>query len=150
MRFVLLLAFAAPALLLAEAGVIVPEGLQEPDASKLALDEMDVRIRIDNGLATVFVKQIFGNRTGVVMEGNYTFSLPSRAIISDFAVWDGVTRIPGVILERRQAEEIYNEAKTQVIDPGLLQQGERDADQARGSAVFNARIVPIPGYGQNE
>ena len=147
MKSALFVVLLAPAMLLAEAGVIVPEGLKEPDASKLALDEMDVRIRIDNGLATVFVKQIFGNRTNAVMEGNYTFSLPARAIISDFAVWDGVTRIPGVILERRQAEEIYNEAKTQVIDPGLLQQGERDVDEARRSAVFSARIVPIPAHG---
>jgi Ca-activated chloride channel family protein len=137
----------APALLFAEAGVIVPEGLKEPDPAKLSLDEMDVRIRIDHGLATVSVKQIFGNKTNAMMEGNYTFSLPARALISDFAVWDGVTRIPGVILERRRAEEIYNEAKAQVIDPGLLQQGERDADEAGRSAVFSARIVPIPAFG---
>ena len=145
MRTALLL--LAPMLLFAEAGVIVPEGLREPDPAKLSLDEMEVRIRIDNGLATVFVKQIFANRTGAVMEGNYTFSLPSRALISDFAVWDGVTRIPGVILERRRAEEIYAEAKAQVIDPGLLQQGERDIDEARRSSVFSARIVPIPAFG---
>ena len=81
------------------------------------------------------------------MEGNYTFSLPGRALISDFAVWDGVTRIPGVILERRRAEEIYAEAKAQVIDPGLLQQGERDADEARRTSVFSAHIVPIPAFG---
>src|SRR5918993_2408441 len=147
MKSALFLVFLAPALLFAEAGIIVPEGLREPDPAKLSLDEMDVRVRIDNGLATVTVKQIFGNRTSAAMEGNYTFSLPARAIISDFAVWDGVTRIPGVILERRQAEEIYNEAKAQVIDPGLLQQGERGEDEARRSAVFSARIVPIPAFG---
>lgn len=147
MKFAFVFALLAPALLFAEAGVIVPEGLREPDPAKLSLDEMDIRIRIDNGLATVSVKQIFGNHTNAIMEGNYSFSLPSRSLISDFAVWDGVTRIPGVILERRQADEIYNEAKAQVIDPGLLQQGERDVDEARRTSVFSARIVPIPAYG---
>src|SRR5215217_4585199 len=82
-----------------------------------------------------------------MMEGNYTFSLPARSLISDFAVWDGVTRIPGVILERRRAEEIYAEAKAQVIDPGLLQQGERDVNEARRTTVFSAHIVPIPAFG---
>ena len=42
-----------PALLLAEAGIIVPNGEREPDAAKLSLDEMEVRVRIDDGLATV-------------------------------------------------------------------------------------------------
>ena len=136
-----------PALLWAEAGIIVPTGISEPDPATLSLAEMDVRVRIDNGLATVSVKQIFQNHTPGMMEGNYTFSLPGRALISDFAVWDGVTRIPGVILERRRAEEIYAEAKAQVIDPGLLQQGERDIDEARRTTVFSAHIVPIPGHG---
>ncbi len=81
------------------------------------------------------------------MEGNYTFSLPGRALISDFAIWDGVTRIPGVILERRRAEEIYAEAKAQIIDPGLLQQGERDLDEAGRTPVFSAHIMPIPAFG---
>src|SRR5262249_23226582 len=72
---------------------------------------------------------------------------PGRAIISDFAVWDDMTRIPGVILERKRAEEIYNDIRMQALDPGLLQMGERDADEARRSAVFSARVVPIPAWG---
>ena len=81
------------------------------------------------------------------LEGTYIFALPGGAIVSDFAVWDDVTRIPGVILERRRAEEIYQQAKLQAIDPGLLQQGERDLDEASRSAVFSAQIVPIQAFG---
>jgi Ca-activated chloride channel homolog len=142
-----LLLLVVPGILLGEAGIIVPEGLREPDPSKLSLEEMEIRVRIDNGLASITVKQIFANHTSAMMEGNYTFSLPSRALISDFAVWDSVNRIPGVILERRRAEEIYAEAKAQIIDPGLLQQGERDVDEARRTTVFSARNVPIPAFG---
>ena len=58
-----------------------------------------------------------------------------------------MTRIPGVILERKRAGEIYQQAKSQVIDPGLLQMGERDAGEASRSNVFSAKIVPIPHYG---
>ena len=34
-----------------------------------------------------------------------------------------------------------------MIDPGLLQMGERGTDEARRSTMFSARIVPIPAYG---
>src|SRR5947209_4617462 len=133
-------------LLFGEAGVLIPSGKTQPDAAVLSLEEMNVRVVIDNGHARVETRQIFANHTGGVLEGTYTFALPSRALISDFAVWDDVTRIPGVILERRRAEEVYENARLQAIDPGLLQTGE-SADDARRSAVFTAKIVPIPGFG---
>src|SRR5947209_5855154 len=134
-------------LLFGEAGVLIPSGKTQPDAAVLSLEEMNVRVVIDNGHARVETRQIFANHTGGVLEGTYTFALPSRALISDFAVWDDVTRIPGVILERRRAEEIYNEIRMQALDPGLLQMGERDADEARRSSIFSARVAPIPAYG---
>ena len=128
-----------------DAGVLVPRGATQPNPDILSLEEMQIDIRIDNGDARVFVREIFANHTAVIQEGNYVFALPSRATISDFAVWDSLTRIPGVILERKRAEEIYNQLTAQRIDPGLLQQGERGADEARHSAAFSARIFPIPG-----
>jgi Ca-activated chloride channel family protein len=131
----------------ADVGVILPGDKSEPDPTILALDEMAIQISIVNGHAKVNVRQVFQNRRGEPMEGTYMFALPSRAAISDFAVWDDVTRIPGVILERKRAEEIYNEIRAQAIDPGLLQQGERGVDEARRGAVFMAKVVPIPGYG---
>jgi Ca-activated chloride channel family protein len=130
-----------------DAGVLIPTNLQEPDSSVLSLDEMSIDVRIDNGQARVAVREIFGSHSASPLEGNYVFALPGGALVSDFAVWDGVTRIPGVILERKRAQEVYNDIRLQSLDPGLLQMGERDADEAGRSAVFTARIVPIPAYG---
>jgi Ca-activated chloride channel family protein len=130
-----------------DAGVIIPTGQERPNPSILSLEEMHLTVFIDNGDARVFIQQIYGSHSSGVLEGNYIFALPSRAAISDFAVWDGVTRIPGVILERKRAEEIYNALKWQAIDPGLLQMGERGAEEARRSQVFSAHIVPIPAFG---
>src|SRR5262249_47752742 len=112
-----------------------------------SLNEMAIDIHIDNGAARVQIRQIFGNHTETVKEGVYQFALPGKAAVSDFAVWDDVVRIPGVILERKRAGEIYEEAKAQAIDPGLWQRGERDAEEARRSQQFTARIVPIPAFG---
>src|ERR1700732_155341 len=130
-----------------DGGVLIPRDKAQPDPSILSLEEMEITVQIDNGDARVLVRQIFTNHTARIEEGNYVFALPSRATVSDFAVWDGPTRIPAVILERKRAEEIYNQLKQQSIDPGLLQMGERGAEEAKRSAVFSARIVPIPAFG---
>jgi Ca-activated chloride channel family protein len=130
-----------------DAGVLIPRDKAQPDPAVLSLEEMEITIRIDNSDARVFVKQIFANHTGRIEEGNYVFALNSHAVVSDFATWDGPVRIPAVILERKRAEEIYNELKQQSIDPGLLQMGERTASEARHTSTFSAKIVPIPAYG---
>jgi Ca-activated chloride channel family protein len=130
-----------------DAGVLIPRDKAQPDPLILSLEEMEITIRIDNSDARIFVKQIFANHTAGIQEGNYIFALNSHAVVSDFATWDGPVRIPAVILERKRAEEIYNELKQQAIDPGLLQMGERTASEARHTSTFSARIVPIPAYG---
>ncbi len=132
--------------LFADGGVLIPRDKAQPDPAILSLEEMEITIRIDNGDARAFVRQVFANHTNRIEEGNYVFALPSRATVSDFAVWDGPNRIPAVILERKRAEELYTQLKQQAIDPGLLQMGERGAEEAKHSSVFSARIVPIPPY----
>ncbi|MGH9531706.1 MAG: VIT and vWA domain-containing protein, partial [Terriglobales bacterium] len=144
---ILFLGLLAPLPALADAGVLLPGDAQQPDPQILSLEEMEITIRIDNGVARVSVRQIFASHRSGNLEGTYIFALPGRATVSDFAVWDGVVRLPGVILERKRAEEIYDNLKRQEIDPGLLQVGERGAAEARRTSVFSARIVPIPGFG---
>jgi Ca-activated chloride channel family protein len=131
----------------ADGGVLIPRDKAQPDPAVLSLEEMEITVQIDNGDARVFVRQIFANHTERIEEGNYVFALPALATVSDFAVWDGPVRIPAVILERRRALEIYDQLKRQAVDPGLLQMGEQGSDEARRSAIFSARIVPIPAYG---
>ena len=144
MLFVL---FCLAGTVLADSGILIPRGKNQPDPKILSLDEMEITVTIDNGVARVYIKQIFGNHTNGIQEGNYLFALPSRATISDFAVWDGPTRIPAVVLERKRAGEIYEQLTAQRVDPGLLQMGERGADEARRSAIFSAKIFPIPAWG---
>jgi Ca-activated chloride channel homolog len=108
---------------------------------------MRVDITIDNGDAHVSIVQIFTNHTPNIEEGTYRFALPSGATVSDFAVWDGAVRIPAVILERKRAEQVYDQARLQAVDPGLLEAGERDNKDPRTTSLFTAKIVPIPAFG---
>lgn len=128
-------------------GVLLPGDKTEPDPDLLAIEEMAIKVTILNGNAKISIRQVFGNRKGTVQEGTFVFALPSRALISDFAVWDDVTRIPGVILERKRAEELYNQIRAQAIDPGLLQQGQPGDESTKQASVFNAKVVPIPAFG---
>jgi Ca-activated chloride channel homolog len=149
-RFLIVAALVLPIPLLGDVGVLIPAGGSGPDPAILSLDDMAVDIRIDNGDARIAIRQIFASHQAGILEGEYMFGMPTRATVSDFAVWDGVTRIPGVILERKRAEEIYDTLRQQQIDPGLLQQGERGTESAAEAArtsAFSAHIVPIPGFG---
>ena len=127
--------------------MLIPAENEEPDPSILTLDEAHIQIRVDHQYARIRIQQIFGNHTSGAQEGKYVFAIPGDAAISDFAVWDGVIRIPGVILERKRASEIYDQLRMQEIDPGLLQQEEGAEEGPRMANIFSARIVPIPGYG---
>jgi len=139
----IVLLLLAPAVARAQSGVLIPANTDKPNPAVLTLDEMSVNVVIDNQYARVRVMQIFGNRTERVQEGRYVFLIPTTASISDFAVWDGDVRIPGVILEKRRAEEIYKDLALQSIDPGLLSQ-EREDDAA---SAFTVQVTPIPAYG---
>ncbi len=143
MRSLLILLLVLP-LAAADSGVLIPGDRTAPDPNILSLEEMTINIGIDNGTARVSVREIFTNHTSQNLEGTYSFALPIRAVLSDFAVWDGLVRIPGVILERKRAGEIYDSLKAQTIDPGILQMGERSAQEASRGSEFTARVVPIP------
>jgi len=131
----------------AQSGVLLPADADQPNPSILSLEEMNVDIVIDNGDARVYVTQIFANHSNKVQEGTYIFALPGESTVSDFAVWDGPVRIPAVILERQRAGEVYDEARAQAIDPGLLEAGERDGSDPKEDSAFTAKITPIPAYG---
>lgn len=141
----------------AQSGLLVPTSSGRPDPSVLSLREMAIDVGLARGYARVGVRQVFENHTQNIQEGTYRFRLPPSAAIGDFAVWDGLVRIPGVILEKRRARAIYRELTTQRIDPGLLQQGEEEdvepgAPRARsgapsGGALFSVTVAPIPALG---
>jgi Ca-activated chloride channel homolog len=151
----LLFACAGAPPLAAQAGLLVPTSTGQPDASVLSLREMEIQVGIARGYARVSVRQVFENHTDTTQEGTYRFRLPLSATVGDFAVWDGLTRIPGVVVEKRRARAIYKELTTQRIDPGLLQQGEEEdatpgepgtpgSRRPSGGSLFSVSVSPVP------
>jgi Ca-activated chloride channel family protein len=136
----------------AQSGTLVPTSSGRQDATVLSLREMTIDASLARGYARVNVRQIFENHTDQIQEGTYRFALAPSASIGDFAVWDGLVRIPGVILEKRRARAIYEALNSQRVDPGLLQQGEEDESEPgsgpgsspSGAAPFSVKVAPIP------
>ncbi len=127
----------------AQSGVLIPLPSEKPNAQIFSLAVMNVEITIDNQHATVKITQIFDNHADQTLEGKYVFALPQTSSISDFAVWDGDQRIPGVMMEKRRANQIYEAVKQKQIDPGILQ----TTDETQSAAGFSAKITPINAYG---
>jgi Ca-activated chloride channel homolog len=128
----------------AQSGVLIPSSIKEkPDDSILSLALMNVDVLVDNQHARVRVLQVFDSHSSQVLEGKYLFDLSPRASVSDFAVWDGDTRIPGVMLEKRRASGVYAAVKQRQVDPGLLE----ETDEHGGSTAFSAKVFPIPARG---
>lgn len=127
----------------AQSGVLIPTGENKPNPKILSLAAMNVEITIDNQHANVKIAQIFDNHAARVLEGKYVFALAEKSSISDFAVWDNDTRIPGVMMERRRANKIYESIKARQTDPGILQA----TDEGASAAGFSAKIFPINAYG---
>lgn len=130
-------------LAVAQSGVLLPLPSAKPDSKVLSLAVMNVEILIDNQHATVKLMQIFDNHTASRLEGKYVFALPKSSLISDFAVWDDDTRIPGVMMETPRAEQVYAQIKQAQTDPGILQ----TTDETESASGFSARIFPINPFG---
>lgn len=130
-------------LAVAQSGVLIPLPAAKPDSKILSLAVMNVEILLDNRHATVKLMQVFDNHTANTLEGKYVFALPTSSLISDFAVWDNDTRIPGVMIENRRANQLYGQIKQTTTDPGILQ----TTDETESASGFSAKIFPINGFG---
>jgi Ca-activated chloride channel homolog len=88
----------------------------------LPLKHTDVKASISAYIATVEVTQQFHNPYDGKIEAVYIFPLPHNAAVNEFVMTIGERRIRGIIRERQEAEQIYQEAKSQGYVASLLTQ----------------------------
>jgi len=80
----------------------------------------DVKASISGYISTVEVTQQFNNPYTQKIEVVYVFPLPHNAAVNEFIMTIGTRRIRGIIRERKEAEQIYEEAKRQGYVATLL------------------------------
>jgi Ca-activated chloride channel family protein len=88
----------------------------------LPLKHTDVKGQISGYIATVDVTQKFHNPYDEKIEAVYVFPLPQNAAVNEFIMVIGKRRIRGIIRERKEAEEIYRQARSQGYVASLLTQ----------------------------
>lgn len=104
------------------------------------LTHTDVDARIDGYVSGVRVTQRFENPFSETIEALYVFPLPEDAAVSDFVMTIGERRIRGVVREREQARQVYEEARRQGHTASLLTQERPN--------VFTQHVANIePGKG---
>ena len=104
------------------AAVLEPTG----DA-KVVLQSVNVEAVMENLLCEVTVCQVYRNLEKINIEAVYTFPLPLDAILLDMTIKTKTKMLKGVVIEKSEAEDKYEEAITdgdtaimlEQVEPGL-------------------------------
>jgi Ca-activated chloride channel family protein len=104
----------------------------------MPLKHTDVRASVNGYIGTVEVTQQFLNPYSSKIEAVYVFPLPHNAAVNEFIMTIGERRIRGIIRERKEAEQLYAEAKQQGMVASLLTEERPN--------VFSQRVANVePG-----
>jgi Ca-activated chloride channel family protein len=115
------------------AGLLIADG---GFGGVLKIQEQDVQVTINNGVAVTEVSQVFLNTEKRMVEALYTFPVPNGASVSNFSMIINGKEMIGEVVEKQRARKIYESYKQKKRDPGLLEQ----VDYKR----FEMRVFPIP------
>ncbi|HEX2986709.1 MAG TPA: VIT domain-containing protein, partial [Chloroflexota bacterium] len=86
------------------------------------LKHTDVKASIAAYISSTTVRQQFHNPYAQNIEAVYVFPLPENAAINEFVMTVGQRKIRGIIREREEAEQLYQEARSQGHVASLLTQ----------------------------
>jgi tetratricopeptide (TPR) repeat protein len=119
-----------------------PISLTASDGSGLQLVSIEARSVIEDPLAFTELRLVFRNPEPRRREGRFEIALPASAAISRFAMRVGGELQEGEVVEKRRAQQTYEEFLHRKQDPALLEKGV--ANQ------FSARVFPIEGNADKE
>ncbi|KPK84733.1 MAG: hypothetical protein AMJ81_04900 [Phycisphaerae bacterium SM23_33] len=101
----------------------------------LEIQQHEVNVTINNGVAVTEVTQVFRNTESRQVEALYTFPVPKDASVANFSMWINGKEMVGEVVEKQRARQIYDSYKAKRIDPGLLEQTDYK--------TFEMRIFPV-------
>lgn len=98
----------------------------------------DMHIDIQGTIARTTLTQYFANTTDHWQEGIYTYPLPDNAAVDSLTMMIGNKRVIGFVHEKKQAQEIYQQAKKEGKAASL-------AEQHRPN-IFKNKVANIPPH----
>jgi len=101
--------------------------LEPVGEGNVALQSVNVEAEIENLLCEVTIQQVYSNLEKVNIEAVYTFPLPLGAVLLDMTIKTKTKELKGVVIEKTEAEDRYEDAVTdgdtaimlQQVDPGI-------------------------------
>ena len=114
---------------------LVAKGAEEGEKLPLEIQSYDVKVSVVDGVARTFIDMVFINHTSRRLEGTFYYNVPSKAVISEFAMYVGNRRVVGEVLERHRARQIFEHIRRERRDPALL--------EWVGGNQFKMRVFPI-------
>ncbi len=103
---------------------------------QLPLQGVDIRAKVVDRVAEVTIKQVFRNSHNEHLEAVYIFPLAAGSAVSNFTMHVGDRKIKGVVQERAEARQQYQQAVAEGKRAALLEQ-ERDD-------VFTVQVGNLP------
>jgi Ca-activated chloride channel family protein len=105
------------------------------ESAELELARERIEVTVDRQYASTKLAQVYINRSGERVEGQYQLQAGEGAEVHGFAYYNGEQRIVGEVFEHDVATDIYEEITGFGRDPGLLEQ--------TGEGAFSFRVFPI-------
>ena len=119
-----------------------PIELRTSDGNALKLTTVDARSVVQGPLVFTELRLAFDNPDSRTIEGRFHIALPPGASISRFGMKIGGAWQEGEVVERKNANRIYDDFLHKRVDPALLEQGAGNA--------FDARVFPILAHERKE
>ncbi len=113
-------------------------GLLEPiggAGSALSIRTHKVAVKIEDGYAITQVDQVFKNPSSRDMEATYRFPVPDKGAVSEFTVWIDGKPVIGEVLEKKQAQQVYDEEKAAGRETGIATKNKHYSFEMRVSPV---------------
>ncbi|MBX3226940.1 MAG: VWA domain-containing protein [Labilithrix sp.] len=96
--------------------------LEAADGTKVPLVGVEVRAEVVAGYACATVRQRYKNGEAHAIEATYTFPLPSKSVVTGFAMTCAGRRLEGMVQEKGDAFRRYDEAVAAGHGGALLEQ----------------------------
>ncbi len=127
--FICICLCAAP---LFAAGLLTPKDGSLPS---LSLKEHHVKVTVEDGYVVTRIDQTFSNPHNRDLEALYTFPVPEAASVAEFSLWIDGRKVPGEVLEKQAAKQVYEEEKAAGREAGLTEKNELNS--------FEISVFPV-------
>lgn len=109
----------------------------------MALLKTDVNININGLVSVTKVTQIFSNTSNENIEAIYVFPLPENASIDKFTLTIGDELIEGKIMEKKEAQHIYEQAKKEGKKSAIMNQQRANIFKTKVANIQKGSEVSI-------